>query len=60
MKGQSVTLKKKKKKHPFYKIKNLPLCFRKKSMLFCKTVDLSIFLALPGSMDPNSLMRTLN
>lgn len=38
----------------------LPLCFRKKSMLFCSTVDLSIFRALPGSMEPSSLISTLN
>lgn len=36
------------------------MCFRKKSMLFCSTVDLSIFRALPGSMEPNSLISTLN
>lgn len=37
-----------------------PLCLHRKSMLFCRMVDLSIFLVLPGNMVPSSLMRTLN
>lgn len=38
----------------------LPLCLRRKSMLFCRMVDLSILRVDPGSMLPSSLMSTLN
>lgn len=38
----------------------LPLCLHRKSMLFCRMVDLSILRVLPGSMPPSSLMSTLN
>lgn len=43
-----------------YEHLTLPLCLRRKSMLFCRMVDLSIFRVLPGSMLPSSLMSTLN